>query len=408
MKALYYQPSCGIAGDMHLAALVNLGVPKDYLADILTKLPIHDEFTMDFVPASKLGISGLQTQIHIEDQADHRHYNTIVQMIEEAGLPTGVAQRALAMFRLIADAEGKIHNVPPETVHFHEVGAMDSIIDIVGAAAAIEYFKPDLVLCDAVELGGGFVQCAHGRLAVPAPATQEILNGIPCRYGTVDGEATTPTGAAILSHAVSTFVPKGTFTPDAIGYGVGRKDFEIPNVLRIALGSYEPTTKEQLATNSLSGRFQDLETGHYQIETNIDDMSPEAFAPLIEALFDAGAQDVITQPIMMKKQRPAQRVTALTDDEHLKAVTDALLNSSTSIGLRIIPFAKRVLPRQQRPVATSFGEVSVKVISRPNGMQTFKVEHEDILRSASIHQLDYLDAERKITDEVRRLLGDGS
>ena len=148
MKALYYQPSCGIAGDMHLAALVSLGLPEAYLADMLAKLPVHDEFTMTFTPASKMGISGLQTQIAIQDQADHRHHSTIVQMIEEAGLPTGVAQRALAMFSLIADAEGKIHNVPAEKVHFHEVGAMDSIIDIVGAAAAIEYFKPDIVLCD--------------------------------------------------------------------------------------------------------------------------------------------------------------------------------------------------------------------------------------------------------------------
>lgn len=408
MKALYYQPSCGIAGDMHLAALVSLGLPEAYLADLLAKLPIHDEFTLDFTPASKMGISGLQTQIVIEDQADHRHHSTIVKMIEEAGLPTGVAQRALAMFSLIANAEGKIHNVPSDNVHFHEVGAMDSIIDIVGAAAAIEYFKPDIVLCDAVELGGGFVNCAHGRLPVPAPATQEILSGIPCRYGTVDGEATTPTGAAILSQAVTTFVPKGAFTPDTIGYGIGRKDFEIPNVLRVALGSYEPRDEEHPGTTSLSQRFDDLEIGHHKVEANIDDMSPEAFAPLMEALFDAGAMDVFTQPIMMKKQRPAQCVTALTDDAHLEAVTDTLLNSSTSIGLRIFPFAKRVLPRQQRSVATSFGQVSVKVISRPNGQQTFKVEHEDILRAASSHQLDYLSAERSITDEVRRFLSNGS
>ena len=137
-------------------------------------------------------------------------------------------------------------------------------------------------------------------------------------------------------------------------------------------------------------------------------MSPEAFAPLMETLFSAGAMDVFTQPIMMKKQRPAQCVTALTDDGHLEAVTDALLNSSTSIGLRIIPFAKRVLPREQRSVATSFGEVSVKVISRPNGQQTFKVEHGDILRAASSHQLDYLSAERSLIDEVRRFLSDSS
>ena len=191
MKALYYQPSCGIAGDMHLAALVNLGVPRDYLADVLRKLPIQDKFELTFEPASKIGVSGMQANIRIADQHDHRHHSTIVRMITEATLPDPVTARALGIFALIADAEGKIHNVPPEKVHFHEVGAMDSIIDIVGAAAAIEYLQPDIIICDSVEVGSGFVNCAHGRLPVPAPATQELLMGVPCQYGTVDGEATT-------------------------------------------------------------------------------------------------------------------------------------------------------------------------------------------------------------------------
>jgi uncharacterized protein (TIGR00299 family) protein len=408
MKALYYQPSCGIAGDMHLAALVSLGMPEAHLADILSKLPLQDEFTMEFSHASKMGITGLQTQLAIQDQSDHRHHSTIVRMIEEANLPAGITQRALEMFDRIAQAEGKIHNVPPSKVHFHEVGAMDSIIDIVGAAAAIEYFQPDIVLCDVVELGSGFVNCAHGRLPVPAPATQEILSGMPCRYGTVDGEATTPTGAAILSQAVNVFLPKGAFTPSAIGYGVGRKDFGIPNVLRVALGSYEPVDQEHSTAAPLKKRFPDVQTGHYKIETNIDDMSPEAFAPLMDALFNAGAIDVYTQPIMMKKQRPAQCVTALCQDSDLEAVTDTLLNSSTSIGLRIVPFAKRVLQREQHSVTTSLGDVSVKVISRPDGHETFKVEHADILQAALDHQLDYLSAERKIIDEVRRFLGNST
>ena len=406
MKALYYQPSCGIAGDMHLAALVNLGVPQDYLVDMLRKLPIQDEFELTFESASKMGISGLQASVQITDQHDHRHHSTIVRMITEAALPEEVAARALAIFALIADAEGKIHDVPPEQVHFHEVGAMDSIIDIVGAAAAIEYIQPDIVICDSVEVGGGFVNCAHGRLPVPAPATQELLMGVPCQYGTVDGEATTPTGAAIIANAVNEFVPKGTFTPDAIGYGVGRKDFAIPNVLRIALGDYQPVSARQ--HSDLSQRFSDLETGHYQVEANIDDMSAEAFGPLIDALFTAGAVEAFTQPVMMKKQRPAQCVTALCSDACLTAVTDTLLNTSTSIGLRIMPFAKRVLPRQQRTIATSLGSVSVKITTQPNGRERFKVEHDDILRLATEHQRDYLSVQQALNDEVARALGHGT
>jgi uncharacterized protein (TIGR00299 family) protein len=406
MKALYYQPSCGIAGDMHLAALVNLGVPRAYLVDMLGRLPIQDEFELTFEPASKMGISGLQANVQIADQQDHRHHSTIVRMITEAALPDAVTARALAIFALIANAEGKIHNVPPEKVHFHEVGAMDSIIDIVGAAVAIEYLQPEIIICDSVEVGSGFVNCAHGRLPVPAPATQELLMGVPCQYGTVDGEATTPTGAAIIANAVSEFLPKGTFSPNAIGYGVGRKDFSIPNVLRIALGDYQPASVVQ--HNDLSQRFTDLETGHYQIEANIDDMSAEAFGPLMDALFKAGAVEAFTQPVMMKKQRPAQCVTALCSDACLTAVTDTLLNASTSIGLRIIPFAKRVLPRQQRTVATQLGSVSVKITTQPNGHERFKVEHDDIQRLAAEHQLDYLSAQQSINDEVARALGHGT
>ena len=400
MKALYYQPSCGIAGDMHMAALVDLGVPEDYLLEVLQKLPIQREFTLTFEAASKMGISGLQANVGVIDQDDHRHHSTIAAMIEQADLPQGIAARALDLFARIAEAEGKIHNIAPQDVHFHEVGAMDSIVDIVGAAAAIEYLQPDIVLCDAVEVGSGFVNCAHGRMPVPAPATQELLHGVPCRYGTVDGEATTPTGAAILVGTVAEFLPKGVFTPTAIGYGVGRKDFTIPNVLRVALGTYENAASAQL-----SQRFTDLETGHYQIEANIDDMSPEAYGPLVDALFAAGAVDVFIQPILMKKQRPAQCLTALCHDAELKTVTDTLLNASTSIGLRILPFAKRVLARQQRIVTTRLGDVAVKFTQQPDGRERFKVEHADIVRLAAEHALDYLSAQRMINEDAAKASG---
>ena len=406
MKALYYQPSCGIAGDMHLAAMVDLGMPQSYLDQLLARLPLQDQFELSFEAASKMGVSGLHANVAVSEQTDHRHHSTIVRMIKEANLPGAITARALDMFGLIAAAEGKIHNVPPDKVHFHEVGALDSIVDIVAAAAAIEYFQPDIIICDAVEVGGGFVNCAHGRLPVPAPATQEILAAVPCRYGSVDGEATTPTGAAILANAVSEFIPKGVFTPETIGYGVGSKDFAIPNVLRVALGSYEP--RQQNVLGALASRFADLQTGHFQIEANIDDMSPEAFAPLQQALFDAGAVDVFTQPIMMKKQRPAQSITALCDDEHLKNVSDTLLNQSTSIGLRILPFAKRMLPRMLRRVATRIGEVAVKVTTAPSGQQRFKVEHDDIVQLAAEQGIDYLSAQRLINHDISRELGDGT
>ena len=201
-------------------------------------------------------------------------------------------------------------------------------------------------------------------------------------------------------------MPKGTFSPQAIGYGVGRKDFAIPNVLRVALGDYQPVTPA--LSGNLSQRFTDLETGHYQVEANIDDMSAEAFGPLMDALFKAGAVEAFTQPVMMKKQRPAQCVTALCSDACLAAVTDTLLNTSTSIGLRIMPFAKRVLPRQQRNIVTQLGSVSVKITTQPDGRERFKVEHDDIQRLAAEHQMDYLSAQQTINNEVARTLGYGT
>ena len=177
-----------------------------------------------------MGINGLNAQVHAEDEHDHRHHDTIQNMIRAAAFAPGVEQRALDIFQAIADAEGKIHNVPPEKVHFHEVGALDSIVDIVAAAICIEYLQPDKVLCGPIELGSGFVDCAHGRFPVPAPATQELLQTAPCTYGGVDGECTTPTGAAILAACVHEYAPKRAFRPIKIGYGIGYKDFAVPNV----------------------------------------------------------------------------------------------------------------------------------------------------------------------------------
>lgn len=366
--ALFYQPHCGIAGDMHLAALIDLGVPLDYLQTELARLGLQDKFSLQINRAEKMGISGLHARVHAEDEHDHRHHSTIQRIIREAGFAPGIEKRALDIFQLIASAEGKIHNVPEDKVHFHEVGAIDSIVDIVAGAICIDYLQPDLVLCNPVEVGSGFVDCAHGRFPVPAPATQELLSAAPCTYAGVEGECTTPTGAAILAASVDEYAPKNSFQPSKIGYGIGYKDFQIPNVLRVALGEYNANTAR---------------TSHIKLEANIDDMSPEAFEPLMNALFAAGADDVYVTPIVMKKSRSAQCISVLCSAAQADALSDVLLNQSTTIGLRQMPFDKRVLPRQMRSIETQFGSVRVKEVTQPNGELRWKLEHEDVLEIAA-------------------------
>lgn len=387
MRTLFYQPSAGIAGDLHLAALLDLGVPLAYLETELAKLNLSGQFRLEVTPSWKMGIGGTRVMVHQQDQQDHRHYSTIQRIIGEAGYSHGVTERALAMFREIAEAESRIHRIDIEKVHFHEVGAIDAIVDIVGSAIALEWLNVDHIVSAAVELGAGQVKCAHGLLPVPAPATQEIMFGVPCTYGGVQGEATTPTGAAILKANVREYLPKGRFTPAKVGYGIGHKDFVIPNVLRVALGNYEAVDSAAVET-------------HFKLEANIDDMTPEAFEPLMQRLFAAGASDVYHTPIVMKKSRSATCLTVLADTAHRDTLADLILNESTTIGLRILSFSKRILPREQLTVDTSFGPVQVKRVTQPDGRLRHKIEHEDVIRLSMESGIDYRTLRARLDREV--------
>jgi uncharacterized protein (TIGR00299 family) protein len=379
---------------MHLAALIDLGVPEHYLRDELARLSVAGEFELKLARGEKMGISGTHAKVYAEDQHDHRHHSTIVNMIKDAKFETAIEQRALDIFEAIAIAEGKIHNIPPQDVHFHEVGAIDSIVDIVAAAICIDYFDPEVILCNPIEVGSGFVDCAHGRFPVPAPATQELLANAPCTYGGVQGESTTPTGAAIMCASVDEYQPQGIFTPQKIGYGVGFKDFEIPNVLRVALGEYATV------------QSSDETVEHFKIEANIDDMTPEAYEPLMQVLFDAGAVDVYLTPIVMKKGRPAHCISALCESASVSAVSDALLNQSTTIGLRVIAFDKRVLAREMVKVETRYGAVEVKRVTQPDGRTRWKSEHDDVLRIARERGQDYPRVKAALDTDIANVLSD--
>lgn len=395
-RALLYDCFSGISGDMHLGALLDIGVPAEHLSTELNRLELADEFTLQVGPASKMGITGTRAnvELHPNVKTPHRHLSDIQQIIDHAQYDAAVRDRALNMFREIAVAEAKIHGTTIDAVHFHEVGATDSIVDIVGAAIGLEFLDVDTLLCNEVELGGGMVTCAHGVFPVPAPATAEILKNVPCRYGGVDSEATTPTGAAILKANVDRFGPPHGFVSERIGYGVGQKDFDIPNVLRVMLGS--------VAAGADIGGY--LTETNVEVSANIDDMSPEAFQPLMERLFACGAKDVFFSPILMKKSRPATKVTVLADPDRLGDVTRALVMGSTTLGVRVHQVTKHMLPRETRTLQTSFGEVRVKYATRPDGTMSWKVEHDDLVDLAARHDRDYLPLKTAIDAEVRAQL----
>ena len=393
-RALYYECFAGIAGDMHLGALIDIGVPAAHLQAELARLPLADEFALVAEPASKMGIGGTKATVRLADvDRPTRRMADIEGLLSGAGYAAPVLERASAMFRAIAEAEADIHGTTVDRVHFHEVGATDSIVDVVGAAVGLEYLRADAVFCSPVELGSGMVRCEHGLLPVPAPATAAILAGVPCNYGGVDGEATTPTGAAILKCAVHAFEPPGAFTPEAIGYGIGHKDFARPNVLRLTLGEVPART---LASET-----------NIEVECNIDDMPAEAFGPLMDGLLAKGARDVFLTPIVMKKSRPGTKVSVLVDESVLDAVLAELFAASTTIGVRLRQVAKRMLPRQERTVATSFGDVRVKVATLPNGATRWKSEHDDVAAIATRTGTGYLAAKEEVDAEVGKLIGKG-
>lgn len=359
MNILYYDCFAGISGDMNLAAMIDLGVPPEVLTRELSKLQLNG-YSIDVQKAIKKGISG--TSVHVKIEHDHsneghkhdhshghghhRTFKNIKKLILESALSDKVKDLSIEIFNKIAVAEGKIHDKPAEDVHFHEVGAIDSIVDIVGAAICFDYLSPDKVFCSTVELGGGFVNCAHGKFPVPAPATAEILKGIPVKTGTVNKETTTPTGAAILATLVDEFTDQLQLSINTTAYGIGHHDFEIPNVLRV----------HKAVTSSINEV-----SGNKMLECNIDDMSAEQIGFLVEYLMDSGASDVYLTPISMKKSRPAHKLSVLCNTESEEEIANIIFTESSTLGYRSFPVDKVVMERKTKNIETRFGKIDVKI-----------------------------------------------
>ncbi|KHD37478.1 hypothetical protein NL50_04690 [Clostridium acetobutylicum] len=410
MRILYYDCFCGISGDMNLAALVDLGVPKKYLMDELLKLNLESEYEIKIEKGQKLGITGTRVDVILKEEHhnkheleevlhnhehekhyheikndeqshSHEHHHRSLRDIEEiinsSALNDKVKKLSLNIFMKVAEAEAKVHGRGLYEVHFHEVGAVDSIVDIVGAAICIDYLKVDKILASRVQVGGGFVRCAHGIMPVPAPATVEILKNIPINTGIVQFETTTPTGAAILAANVKEFTQKLDFIIKKTAYGIGHRDLEIPNVLRVYLGEEES--------------FQNIEN-QYILETNIDDMNPEIYGYVEEKLFKVGALDVFKTPIFMKKGRSGIKLSVLTNEKSEREVLDVIFEETTSIGVRRYKVEKIMLTREFSKVKTEFGDITVKKAYYKGKLVKYKPEYEeckDIARekNVSIHKV---------------------
>ena len=390
MKALYLDCSSGISGNMFLGACIQLGVPENYLKSELEKLNLSNEYKFEISDVSKNGIGAVYVDVKLlrefnpekveKDRPnirrmprqthhhEHRNMATIRKIIEDSNLNSAVKQNALSIFSEIAFAEGKVHQRPAEEVNFHEVGAIDSIVDIVGCAICLDYLEVEKIFVSKINVGSGFVNCAHGLMPVPAPATAELLQGFKTFSFGAEKELTTPTGAAIVKTLAefSLDLPED-FTSEKIGYGAGTLNLKIPNVLRIYLGEFG---------GKVARKF-------FKLETNIDDMNPQIFGWLYEKLFKVGALDVWTTPIYMKKNRPAQMLTVLVDSEHKADCIKIIFEETTSIGLRVIEIDKRVeAVRKMAKVETSFGEVQCKVSAYDGKIVSISPEYEDCKKLA--------------------------
>jgi uncharacterized protein (TIGR00299 family) protein len=370
MKIICYDCFSGISGDMNLGAMIDLGIDKTFLTKELNKLKLKG-WKLIVERDQRHGITGTKATVkQTRKENTHRHLSDIRKIVNDSTLDNKTKELSMKIFMKIATAEASVHGISIEKVHFHEVGAVDSIIDIVGAAICFIALNVDGVHVSPVELGSGFVKCDHGKLPVPAPATAEIIKGIPVKKGGVGFEATTPTGAAILAALGTDFSTDVPIKIEKIAYGVGQKENpDVPNLLRVFLG--------ETIVSSVSGHDA------IHLECNIDDMNPEFFEYISDRLFNAGASDVFFSNIIMKKGRPGIILNVICETELADIVKNIIFTESTSLGIRTFPFRKDTLVRKFEILQTIYGNVTVKRSYYKEKEVSCKPEYDECRRIAA-------------------------
>ena len=363
VKVAWFHCFAGIAGDMTLAALLDAGADLDDVRSLLRRLPVSG-WELEARPVTRGGVGATKVDVHVREHGIVRTHAHIVAVVEEARLPDRVRDRALAVFAALAEAEGRIHRRPPSQVHFHEVGGMDAIVDVVGSCAALESLGVDALYASAVATGTGMVRTAHGMLPNPAPAVVELLRGVPSYGREMSVELTTPTGAALLGALASDFGPMPAMAIGATGFGAGTRELDdLPNLVQVVVG--------EAAAQPDAGQPVVL------LETNVDDATGEVLAHAVTALLEAGAHDAWITPILMKKGRPAYTVSALADPALAEQVARTLTRETGSFGVRGVRLERWPAARAEAEVEVDGLPVRIKI-----GPGRAKAEHDDAVRVA--------------------------
>src|SRR5262245_13293087 len=395
-NTLYLDCFAGISGDMFIGALIDCGLDFNLLRSELKKLGVEGyDLSLSRVDRSGIFASKFDVHLHHEHdhqvhdnhsddpehdhdhhRHDHRSLSEIKRIITSSECSERVKDRALAIFQRIGEAEAKIHNVPIETIHFHEIGALDSIIDIVGACIGLEALQIDRIIASPLHVGSGTFTCAHGTYPVPGPAAAELLRGVPIYSKEIVGELVTPTGAAIVSTLGSSYGPMPMMRIELIGYGAGTRTYpKFPNVLRALVGELEEDVDKTLKTVTV-------------IESNIDDLNAQVFGHLMEKLLTAGALDIFYTPVQMKKNRPGVLVTLLCKPEDKNLMIEHVFRETTTIGVRYRNEMREVLRREFVTLETNFGPIKIKVSRAPDGrVMNYAPEFEDCKNAAEKHHV---------------------
>ena len=390
MKLAYFDCFSGISGDMTLGALVDAGCDVDHLRAELRGLQVPG-WELSAEKVWKNGMAATCVKVKIEDQQKHRSLSTILEILQRSQLARQVRECAGAIFTKLGEAESRVHDVPLEKIHFHEVGGVDAIVDIVGACIGFRALGIEKFTCSALNVGGGTAKMAHGILPVPAPATAHLLQGKPTYSNGVQRELVTPTGAAIVATLCDSFGPQPPMSVTAIGYGAGTTDLEgQPNVVRIMIG--------EAAEKTVAGFDEEIAV----IEANLDDMNPQIYGYFLEKALAVGALDVYTTPVQMKKNRPGTLLTVLCKPQDTNALMSLVFAETTTFGARTYRAQRRILPRESLNVSTTFGDVRIK-ISRVNGRILHVAPEYDDCRKLAVEK--NVPLQRVISEALRAYQG---
>jgi len=384
MKTLYFDCFAGASGDMILGAAVAAGVDPDFLREQLSLLPIKG-FSVDFETVNRSGLSATYARVETAHEHKHRHLSDIKQIIEGSEVSDAVKQCAVQIFTRLAEAEARVHNEPVDHVHFHEVGALDAIVDVVGAAICFDALKIERFVSSPLHVGSGMVKMAHGQFPIPPPAVAELLKGVPFYSTEIKGELLTPTGAAIITTVCAEYGPIPQMKTDATGYGAGTREYpDFPNVLRVFLGE--------------TGNGEATDESLWMLETNLDDSSPQIIGHVMDRVLELGALDCFFTPVQMKKNRPGVLLSVLCRKDEKEAVMKLLFTETTTLGVRSYEVSRRALERSVVRVETQYGPIDVKVAHLDGRVVNEMPEFEQCRQAATTANVPL-----KLVEEAARL-----